>query len=183
MEDPIEKSNLSFRTKFFYGFGSISFGIKNNGFSYFVLFVYSSVFGLPAWMAGMALNLILVADAITDPLVGYSSDRLRSKWGRRHPFMYAAAIPVAFTFYFFLIQSRCRGGTQPHTDLMHFVAATIFTFTIHSQRVVRLGHCASERRVGECCWDRKSSKVRMRRGIAPMRGPPLAGKFGAVFPV
>ena len=100
MEDPIEKSNLSFRTKFFYGFGSISFGIKNNGFSYFVLFVYSSVFGLPAWMAGMALNLILVADAITDPLVGYSSDRLRSKWGRRHPFMYAAAIPVAFTFYF-----------------------------------------------------------------------------------
>ena len=100
MEDPIEKSNLSFRTKFFYGFGSISFGIKNNGFSYFVLFVYSSVFGLPAWMAGMALNLILVADAITDPLVGYSSDRLRSKGGRRHPFMYAAAIPVAFTFYF-----------------------------------------------------------------------------------
>ena len=100
MEDPIEKSHLSFRTKFFYGFGSISFGIKNNGFSYFVLFVYSSVFGLPAWMAGMALNLILVADAITDPLVGYSSDRLRSKWGRRHPFMYAAAIPVAFTFYF-----------------------------------------------------------------------------------
>ena len=100
MEDPIQKSNLSFRTKFFYGFGSISFGIKNNGFSYFVLFVYSSVFGLPAWMAGMALNLILVADAITDPLVGYSSDRLRSKWGRRHPFMYAAAIPVAFTFYF-----------------------------------------------------------------------------------
>ena len=58
MEDPIEKSNLSFRTKFFYGFGSISFGIKNNGFSYFVLFVYSSVFGLPAWMAGLALNLI-----------------------------------------------------------------------------------------------------------------------------
>ena len=52
----------------------------------------------------------------------------------------------------FLIQSRCRGGTQPHVDLMHFVAATTFTFTIHSQRVVRLGHCVSEPRgVGECC--------------------------------
>jgi hypothetical protein len=48
----------------------------------------------------------------------------------------------------FLIQSRCRGGTQPHIDLMHFVAATIFTFTIHSQRVVRLGHCVSELSVG-----------------------------------
>ena len=100
MEDVNQKSKLSFSTKSFYGFGSISFGIKNNGFSYFVLFVYVFVFELPAWMAGLALNLILVADAITDPLVGYYSDRLRSKWGRRHPFMYAAAIPVTLSFYF-----------------------------------------------------------------------------------
>jgi Na+/melibiose symporter-like transporter len=98
MEDLNQESKLSFSTKFFYGFGSISFGIKNNGFSYFVLFVYVFVFELPAWMAGLALNLILVADAVTDPLVGYYSDRLRSKWGRRHPFMYAAAIPVRFHF-------------------------------------------------------------------------------------
>ena len=100
MEDVNQESKLSFSTKFFYGFGSISFGIKNNGFSYFVLFVYVFVFELPAWMAGLALNLILVADAVTDPLVGYYSDRLRSKWGRRHPFMYAAAIPVTISFYF-----------------------------------------------------------------------------------
>ena len=100
MEEANQKSKLSFSTKFFYGFGSISFGIKNNGSRYFVLFVYVFVFGLPAWMAGLALNLILVADAFTDPLVGYYSDRLRSKWGRRHPFMYAAAIPVTLSFYF-----------------------------------------------------------------------------------
>ena len=100
MEEVAQKSKLNFRTKFFYGFGSISFGIKNNGFSYFVLFVYSSVLGLPAWMAGLALNLVLIADAITDPLVGYYSDRTRSRFGRRHPFMYAAALPVAITYYF-----------------------------------------------------------------------------------
>ena len=100
MEDSNKKIKLSTSTKFFYGFGSISFGIKNNGFSYFVLFVYSSVLGLPAWMAGLALNLVLIADAITDPLVGYYSDRLRSRWGRRHPFMYAAALPVAITYFF-----------------------------------------------------------------------------------
>ena len=100
MEESQPKPKLNFRTKFYYGFGSISFGIKNNGFSYFVLFVYSSVLGLPAWMAGLALNLVLVADAITDPLVGYYSDRMRSRWGRRHPFMYAAALPVAITYYF-----------------------------------------------------------------------------------
>ena len=100
MEEQVQDTKLDFKTKFFYGFGSISFGIKNNGFSYFVLFVYSSVLGLPAWMAGLALNLVLIADAITDPLVGYYSDRTRSRWGRRHPFMYAAALPVAITYYF-----------------------------------------------------------------------------------
>ena len=71
MEEKIQQYKLDLKTKFYYGFGSIAFGIKNNGFSYFVLFVYSSVLGLPAWMAGLALNLVLIADAITDPLVGY----------------------------------------------------------------------------------------------------------------
>ena len=100
MEELKKKSKLNFSTKFFYGYGASSFGIKNNGFSYFVLFVYSSVLGLPAWMGGLALNIVLIIDAITDPLVGYFSDRLRSKWGRRHPFMYAAALPVTVTYFF-----------------------------------------------------------------------------------
>ena len=44
---------------------------------------------------------------------------------------------------------------QPHIDLMHFVAATIFTFTIHCQRVVRLGQRCEKskrprRRLDEC---------------------------------
>ena len=100
MEEFKKKTKLTFSTKFFYGYGSSAFGIKNNGFSYFVLFVYSSVLGLPAWMGGLALNLVLIADAITDPLVGYFSDRFRSRWGRRHPFMYAAAFPVTLTYFF-----------------------------------------------------------------------------------
>ena len=100
MEERAQETELDFKTKFFYGFGSISFGIKNNGFSFFVLFVYNTVFGLPGWMTGLALNIILFMDAITDPLVGYYSDRTRSKWGRRHPYMYAAALPVALTYYF-----------------------------------------------------------------------------------
>ena len=59
MEEFKKKTKLTFSTKFFYGYGSSAFGIKNNGFSYFVLFVYSSVLGLPAWMGGLALNLVL----------------------------------------------------------------------------------------------------------------------------
>jgi Na+/melibiose symporter-like transporter len=37
---------------------------------------------------------------MSDPIVGDASDRLHSRWGRRHPFMYAAALPVSVSYYF-----------------------------------------------------------------------------------
>lgn len=94
---------LTLLNKVLYGFGSCAYGIKNNGYDYFLLMFYSIVLGLDARLVGLALAIALVFDAISDPLVGYLSDNLRSKWGRRHPFMYAAAAPVAF-FYFLLWQ-------------------------------------------------------------------------------
>jgi Na+/melibiose symporter-like transporter len=57
------------------------------------------VLGLPARMASLAIFIALVADAISDPVIGTLSDRLHSRLGRRHPFMYASALPVAFAFY------------------------------------------------------------------------------------
>lgn len=91
---------LSLWTKLAYGFGAVAYGVKNNGFDYFLLLFYGVVVGLDERLVGLALLIALVFDAISDPLVGYWSDNFRSKWGRRHPFMYAAAIPVAVTFYF-----------------------------------------------------------------------------------
>src|SRR5579864_509217 len=41
----------------------------------------------------------LIVDAFADPIVGQISDNLRTRWGRRHPLMYAAAIPVAIGYY------------------------------------------------------------------------------------
>jgi Na+/melibiose symporter-like transporter len=86
-------------TKFAYGFGSVSFGIKDNGFNYFLLLFYSQVIGVDARLVGLAITTALVVDAILDPILGYWSDNFRSRWGRRHPFMYAAAVPVAATYF------------------------------------------------------------------------------------
>jgi GPH family glycoside/pentoside/hexuronide:cation symporter len=86
-------------TKLFYGFGSVAYGVKNNGFDYFLLLFYSQVVGLDARLVGVAITTALVIDAISDPIVGYWSDNLRSRWGRRHPFMYASAIPVSLSYF------------------------------------------------------------------------------------
>ena len=93
------REKLPFLTKFFYGFGSLAYGIKDNAFNYFLLFVYVQVFGLAPNLAGLAILLMLVIDAISDPLIGYFSDKTQSEWGRRHPWMYGSAIPGICLLY------------------------------------------------------------------------------------
>lgn len=85
--------------KLAHGSGAAAFGIKNNGFDYFLLIFYGTVIGLEPGLVGLAIFIALVVDAISDPLVGYWSDNLNSRWGRRHPFMYAAALPVALSYF------------------------------------------------------------------------------------
>ena len=96
---PSERALSGRLTKLTYGFGAMAYGIKDSGFSYFLLMFYSTVVGLDPGMVGLAIFIALVADAVSDPVVGYVSDNWRSRWGRRHPFMYASAIPVAVSYF------------------------------------------------------------------------------------
>jgi GPH family glycoside/pentoside/hexuronide:cation symporter len=96
----VRREIASLRTKLFYGFGSIAFGVKDNGFSYFLLIFYNQVIGLPALWVGSAIAIALAVDAFADPVIGQISDNWRSRLGRRHPFMYGAAIPVAIGYWF-----------------------------------------------------------------------------------
>ena len=84
--------------KFAFGFGAVAFGIKENGFSLLLLIYYNQVVGVPAEIVGTAVLLALVLDAFVDPLVGHVSDNLETRWGRRHPFLYASAIPAGLFF-------------------------------------------------------------------------------------
>ena len=86
-------TRLSVRSKTFYGIGSVAFGVSTLGLSSAVLQPYlNRVIGLPALWVGTAIMLTLMLDAVIDPAVGQWSDKLRTRWGRRHPFMYAAAV-------------------------------------------------------------------------------------------
>lgn len=86
-------------TKVSYGVGQVAEGLKNTAMATFVLFYYNQVLGLSGTLAGLALGIALVFDALTDPLAGSVSDNLNSRMGRRHPFIYAAALPLAVAFF------------------------------------------------------------------------------------
>lgn len=87
-------------TKLFYGFGSVAFGVKDQGFAFLLLLYYNQVLGMPEQWVGLGIMIALIADAFLDPIVGYVSDNLHTRWGRRHPLMYLSAIPVAVSYGF-----------------------------------------------------------------------------------
>ncbi|KDA01855.1 MFS transporter [Hyphomonas oceanitis] len=83
-----------------FGFGSTAVGIKDMGFRTILLLYYNQVIGLPAGQVAATIMIALICDAVLDPIIGEISDNFRSRWGRRHPFMYAAALPVSIAYVF-----------------------------------------------------------------------------------
>ena len=65
----------------------------------FLVFYYNQVLGVSAASVGLAILAASIFDAVTDPIAGAISDRTRSPMGRRHPYLYACAIPLGVVFY------------------------------------------------------------------------------------
>ncbi len=120
---------VSVIAKVAYGVGSVAYGVKNNGFDYFFLIFYSQVMGVDAALVSLALLIALVFDAISDPLVGYLSDNTHSRWGRRHPFMYAAALPVALGYMLIWNPPSSLEGNElfPYLTALAVVVRTLIT--------------------------------------------------------
>lgn len=89
---------LSSLEKWSYAVGNMPFSIKDAAFVNFVVFYYTQVQGLSGTLAGLAMFIALVWDAVTDPIVGSWSDTFRSRWGRRHPLLVIGGIPTALLF-------------------------------------------------------------------------------------
>jgi GPH family glycoside/pentoside/hexuronide:cation symporter len=90
---------LGLSTKLLYAVGSVANAVKLRSLSTFLMLFYNQVVGLPPQTVTFVLMIALVFDAIVDPLVGQISDNFKSPLGRRHPFMYAAALPVSIAFF------------------------------------------------------------------------------------
>ena len=85
-------------TRLAYSLGNVCEAVLSRAFELFVLFFYTQVFGLSGSVAGAAILIAMIADAVTDPLVGSYSDSLKSRWGRRHAPMFLSALPTGLFF-------------------------------------------------------------------------------------
>jgi glycoside/pentoside/hexuronide:cation symporter, GPH family len=98
--DP-KSEKLDLKTKLAYGAGDLGPAITANISVFYLLIFFTSVAGIPAGLAGTILMIGKIWDGVNDPLVGFLTDKTKSRrWGRRLPWMFYGAIP--FGIFFFL---------------------------------------------------------------------------------
>ncbi len=84
--------------KWSYGVGDLGFSLTFTIIAaYFAIFL-TDVVGLSPAIAAAAIFIGRTTDYINDPIIGYISDRTRSRWGRRRPFLLFGAIPFALVY-------------------------------------------------------------------------------------
>lgn len=85
--------------KLAFGVGAIGEAVYLGMFNTFIGIFYNQAVGLSNALIGTAVLVALIGDAISDPAVGIISDRWRSRWGRRHPFLFLAPLPLALALW------------------------------------------------------------------------------------
>ena len=117
------------RTKFFQGIGALPETLKQFGFNTFLLLYYNQVLGLQASWVSVALFVAIAVDAVTDPIVGSYSDNFRSKLGRRHLLMYAAALPSGVCLYLLFAPPALDSDFALFAWLVFFTVGTRVSMT------------------------------------------------------
>jgi Na+/melibiose symporter-like transporter len=108
--NPAARPPLTRATKIFYGMGAMG-GAAQGQLLGLLLIFYNQLVGLPApWVSG-ALAISIFIDAFWDPVVGQMSDNTKTRWGRRHPYIYGAILPAAICFA--LLFMPPRGWSNP----------------------------------------------------------------------
>jgi glycoside/pentoside/hexuronide:cation symporter, GPH family len=114
----LHSGKLPFWTKLGFGICDLGGNLFFTMMGFYLLFFMTDVVGLAAGLAGTALMIGKIWDAVTDPTVGFISDRTRSRWGRRRPYMFVGALFLFLT----MILMFTAPGYETQTQLFIWAA-------------------------------------------------------------
>jgi len=130
--DPGSKPTVTTGTRAAYGASAFAENLAINSINQLANAVFNLTLGVPLLLVGLALSLPRLIDVFLDPLVGNWSDRVRSRWGRRRPFILAGALACAVvatglwffpegrstTFYFWWLLAGCAAMSVAYSFLI-----------------------------------------------------------------
>lgn len=99
-------AKLPIRTKLGFGICDLGGNLFFTALGFWSLNYLTDTVGLAAGLAGIAVMVGKLWDAVTDPMMGFISDRTRSRWGRRRPYLLFGSLPLLLAMWFFF--------TNPH---------------------------------------------------------------------
>lgn len=94
-------AKLSIGTKAGFGVCDLGGNLFFTAMGFWSLNYLTDTVALSAVAAGIAIMIGKLWDAITDPVVGYISDRTNTRFGRRRPYILFGAIPVGLAMWYF----------------------------------------------------------------------------------
>jgi GPH family glycoside/pentoside/hexuronide:cation symporter len=122
--EPMTKApKLSLWTKLAYGAGDMGTGMTSNLIAFSFLIFLTEVAGINPLAAGTILLLGKVWDAVNDPLVGFLSDRTRTRWGRRYPWILLSTLPFGLTFFLMWL---VPGGSSGFRFWYYVITSVLF---------------------------------------------------------
>lgn len=116
--------------KLSFGLGGGVNAIKTDFFVWYLGAYYLTVLGLNPILTGSALLLALFVDAISDPVIGTFSDRINSKFGRRHILMGLSLVPISITYFMLFIPDKNWSEGSLFFWLFSFTILTRFSVTL-----------------------------------------------------
>ncbi len=125
------QQHLSVWRKLAFGVGDSGFSLTSTALALLYLFFLVNVVGLDPAAAGVSIGVGRIWDALNDLFVGTLSDRTRSRWGRRRPYLLFGAVPfgLAFILMWLVPPTDQQALLLIYYTAMYILFDTLFTLT------------------------------------------------------
>jgi len=128
----METRKTPFRHVIGYSLGDGAFSVTMNTIYGFAMFFYTQALGIPAHLTGWILAIPMIWDAVTDPAMGFISDKTKSRYGRRLPHILIGGVLLGL-FYMFLwyvpeLFKKSQNLTVFYLIVVNMISRTLITW-------------------------------------------------------